>query len=189
MSSYHNLLLRQLKRLGILPGGEVPCAERWQQLLDRVDRAYKEADQERYLMQRSQEIASREKQELYGRIEEAQRIAGLGNWLFDEGRRTRRWSEECFQIFGVDPATTMPAYRELLKRIHRKDRPRLKRAIYAAWHDNKDFEIEFRILLPAGETRWVSVLGQPVKNSHGVVSRLHGTVMDITRRKLIELRQ
>src|SRR6185437_2866209 len=144
MFAFHSLLMRQLKRLGIEMGKRPANAQQWLLFLDRVNRAYTEADQERYLMERSQDIASREMQELYGHIEEAQRIAGLGNWSFDRTRRHGLWSRECARIFGLNPAAPMPSYKELSRRVHREDRVQVKDRTEAAFHDGKDFEIAFR---------------------------------------------
>ncbi|MBV8632863.1 MAG: PAS domain S-box protein, partial [Burkholderiaceae bacterium] len=189
MFNFHSLLLRQLKRLGIEVGKRPATAQQWLLFLDRVNRAYTEADQERYLMERSQEISSREMQELYGHIEEAQRIAGLGNWSFDRIRRKGWWSKECARIFGFNPPAAMPTYKELSRRVHREDRVQVKDRTEAAFHDGKDFEIEFRWLLADGATRWLRVVAQVQKDDLGRVVRLHGTVMNVTARKLVELRQ
>ena len=60
MSQLHPLLARQLERLGIADGDARPTAEQWQELTERVSRAYQEADQDRYLLERSQDLASAE---------------------------------------------------------------------------------------------------------------------------------
>jgi hypothetical protein len=83
VAAHHSLLRRQLKKLGIDNAQQPPTAEQWSDLLARVNRAYGEADQQRYLVERSQEVSSREMQDLYNRLEQAQRIAGLGHWSFD----------------------------------------------------------------------------------------------------------
>jgi PAS domain S-box-containing protein len=63
----HSLLNRQIKRLGIDP--TVPLsADGLQQLLERVSRAYEEADQDRYTIQRSLDISSAEMQALHQQI-------------------------------------------------------------------------------------------------------------------------
>jgi signal transduction histidine kinase/ActR/RegA family two-component response regulator len=68
--SAHPLLQRQMHRLGLQPD-QPPTAEGWRALLASVSRAYGEADADRYLMERSQELASQEMVEL----NEALRIA------------------------------------------------------------------------------------------------------------------
>ena len=60
----HDLLRRQLKRLG-LTAEQAPTLSSWEALLERVGQAYADSDSERTLSDRSQEIVSREMQVLY----------------------------------------------------------------------------------------------------------------------------
>ncbi|HYD78387.1 MAG TPA: EAL domain-containing protein [Paucimonas sp.] len=189
MSERHFLLRRQLKKLGIDPESGPATAEQWARFLERVDRAYTEADNERYLLERSQEISSREMRELYLHVEESQRIAGLGNWSFDRAGKRGLWSKECFNIFGMEPTARIPAYGEFLKRVHQGDRQQFNRRIRAALRHCEDFEVEFRYHLADGNLRWVRVKGQPLCGTEGKALRLRGTVMDVTSRKQVEQRQ
>ncbi|MGV3655798.1 MAG: bifunctional diguanylate cyclase/phosphodiesterase, partial [Noviherbaspirillum sp.] len=125
----------------------------------------------------------------YRRLREAQRIAGLGHWSFSRAREPGLWSEECHALLGLRPGAAPLTYRRLERLVHPDDRSALKDRIDAAVHDARDFEIEVRLLPATGGMRWVRLLGQPVRDSLGVLSRLHGTAMDVTRRKLAELRQ
>jgi PAS domain S-box-containing protein len=61
----HRLLERQLKRLGLQAESAPSDDQVWQQLLERISRIYEEADQDRYLEERSLSISSREMQELH----------------------------------------------------------------------------------------------------------------------------
>ncbi len=61
----HSLLLRQLKKLS-LEGSQLPVdGEVWLQLLQQVSDAYESADRDRYLLERSLEVSSREMEDLY----------------------------------------------------------------------------------------------------------------------------
>lgn len=60
----HPLLKRQLKRLG-LSETEPPPPAAWAALLARVSRTYDDSDQDRYTLERSLSISSKEMQELY----------------------------------------------------------------------------------------------------------------------------
>jgi len=64
----HNLLRRQLRRLGLAPG-RAPDVDVWKTLLDQVSQSYGSAEQDRYLLERSQDISSREMQELNDALE------------------------------------------------------------------------------------------------------------------------
>jgi signal transduction histidine kinase/ActR/RegA family two-component response regulator len=59
----HNLLSRQLRRVG-LDEATPPTLEQWPQLLERIDRAYAQIDQDRYLLERSLAISSEEMRQL-----------------------------------------------------------------------------------------------------------------------------
>jgi diguanylate cyclase (GGDEF)-like protein len=61
----HPLLSRQLSRLRLDPSTAPGADDDWRTLLARVSRAYESADQDRYLMERSLTISSREMGELY----------------------------------------------------------------------------------------------------------------------------
>lgn len=65
----HPLLWRQLRRLGL--HAEVPPADAaaWARVLERVSRADAEAEQDRCLLERSQDIASGEMAELYAALQ------------------------------------------------------------------------------------------------------------------------
>ncbi|HVS18829.1 MAG TPA: response regulator [Planctomycetota bacterium] len=56
----HRLLERQLRRLGLADPLAPPDAEHWRALLEHVDRVYAQADDDRYLLERSLDLSSRE---------------------------------------------------------------------------------------------------------------------------------
>jgi diguanylate cyclase (GGDEF)-like protein/PAS domain S-box-containing protein len=64
----HDLLARQLKRLRLDPAN-TPEPASWQRLLAQVSQAYADFGREHYLLDRSQEIASREMQALNGELQ------------------------------------------------------------------------------------------------------------------------
>ena len=61
----HRLLKRQLRRLGIDPVRGPADAATWSTLLERIDRTYEQADNDRYTLERSLDVSSREMQSLY----------------------------------------------------------------------------------------------------------------------------
>ena len=58
------LLARQLRRLGLDPGSPPSDPEVWRRLLERVGRSYDDAEQNRYLLERSLRISSQEMAEV-----------------------------------------------------------------------------------------------------------------------------
>jgi signal transduction histidine kinase len=59
----HPLLRRQLSKIGVDESGPTP--EQWRALLERVSATYSQADQDRYMLERSLEHSSEEMQSLY----------------------------------------------------------------------------------------------------------------------------
>jgi two-component sensor histidine kinase len=52
--------------------------------------------------------------------------------------------------------------------------------------DGSPFDIQFRIVQPGGEIKWMHALGTATMAANGVVSKLFGTAQDITERKRVE---
>jgi C4-dicarboxylate-specific signal transduction histidine kinase len=66
----HRLLLRQLSAFGFDENNLPAQIKDWQAFLARIERAYSDADQERYLLERSLHISSQEMQERWQLIEQ-----------------------------------------------------------------------------------------------------------------------
>ncbi len=184
--SIHPMLLRQLERAGLNIENPAMAPGQWHDLLQRISHAYTEADQERYLLGRSQELASRELEEIYLRLSEAQRIAGLGDWSFDLHNDSGQCSDGCVHILGMTSKSLHPSFSLLLERLHPEDRERFSAAVDTALVQGESFEIEFRVPVKNGENRWVHANVQPIPNPGGEAFRIRGTVMDITERKKAE---
>ena len=73
----HPLLTRQLKRLGL--GREVPTEAQWTALLTVVGATYREAEQDRELVERAMMISSAEMRELYDNLEQASRTSHVAH--------------------------------------------------------------------------------------------------------------
>ncbi len=79
---HHRVLARQLKKLGLDPAQPPPSAADWQHFLERISRAYEQADQDRYLLERSLTISSQEMQQLYENLRQSSsRLAAERNRL------------------------------------------------------------------------------------------------------------
>ncbi len=105
----HPLLERQLRKVG-LDGGTGASSTQLAALIDAVSRSYRDVDQERYLLERSQDLASREMVELNSalRLSEA-RMASLlslsSDWVWEQDLRGRFTfvSDELLLRTGIQP--------------------------------------------------------------------------------------
>src|SRR3990170_6757607 len=68
----HPLLNRQLNRIGLTEGA--PTVAAWRKLVESVSRTYKQADEDRYTLERSMAVSSRELQQLYENVAGEKRV-------------------------------------------------------------------------------------------------------------------
>jgi C4-dicarboxylate-specific signal transduction histidine kinase len=74
-----------------------------------------------------------------------------------------------------------------MSQVHPEDRSRIQQTINDALCDGKDYESEYRLVLPDGIVRWMSTRGSIHFDTAGKPSRLLGISIDITARKQAEL--
>jgi PAS domain S-box-containing protein len=109
----------------------------------------------------------------------------MGVWRFDVDSGVLETSESCRRNFGRDPGESF-SYEELRAAIHPADRERVTQAIETSLATGGDYDIEYRILTPAGELRWISIRAQPERDPDGTPRSLAGVSIDVTDRKALE---
>lgn len=129
------------------------------------------------------EEALRESEE---RLRLAQRAAGAGLWDWDIPGDRVTWSEEYYQLYGIDRSVT-PSYGRWLESIEPTDRERVDRACLDALECRADLDVEFRIHHPTRGTRWLTAIGRTFYDVAGNPCRMTGIALDITERKQAEL--
>lgn len=117
---------------------------------------------------------------------ESQRIAHLGNWDFDVTTGKISWSEEVFRIFGLDPCQDKPNLEEWLEMIHSEDREQCYNILQRSLNTGEYFDIEYRLIRPDGELRYLHSQGEVIENLHSQAIRLFGVIIDITEQKLAD---
>src|SRR5246127_1933641 len=131
------------------------------------------------------QVLSRDLQESKAWLEEAQRVAHIGYWVWDLETNQVIWSEETYRIFGLMPQVGSFDVARVGEMMHPEDREAVFRAAEEAIRSGTRADCEHRLVLPDGEIRVVHSLGEVKKNSHGR-TQMFGTTQDITDRKRIE---
>ena len=129
-----------------------------------------------------QKRAQEELQRSGAYLAEGQRLSRTGSWYWNINNGEVFWSKGFFAIFGLDPEKDKPSYSLYLGRIHPEDRSRLEESREAAVREKRDFEAEYRLLLPGGSIRYVHSVGHSRVGQSGDVEFI-GAAMDITERK------
>jgi PAS domain S-box-containing protein len=116
-------------------------------------------------------------------LEEGQKLSHTGSWMWNLSSGEIKWSREHFLIFGADPERDKPCTSLFWNRVHPEDREWLEKLVNQAVSDKREFEQEFRLILPDGTLKYVSGIGRPVFDDAGNLIAFMGTTMDITERK------
>jgi len=116
------------------------------------------------------------------RLQLALQAAGAG--LFDRDLRTDQitFSEQQYKTFGLEPGTPI-TYAVFRERVHPDDRDRVEAIGHEAIEQRKDIEVEYRIVRPDKEIRWLVSRGRPFFDETGEPVRLIGITVDVTERK------
>jgi PAS domain S-box-containing protein len=85
--------------------------------------------------------------------------ADLGVWNWDPSTNELAWSDRCRTLIGVS-ADEPPKVETFLKLVHEEDRAAVERAIESALRNGDSYSIEYRIVMPGGEVRWLHSLGR-----------------------------
>ena len=123
------------------------------------------------------------------RLEEAQRISHVGYWERDLATNHYTWSDENYRIFGLRPQERLLSFDEVQELLHPADRQMRAAAVAEALRGGPRYDVEYRVVRPNGEVRFVRSVGDVVRDESGRPRRVFGTVQDITERKRGEHRR
>ena len=116
------------------------------------------------------------------RLRLAQASAGAGVWDWDVRTGRLKWSEELFNLFGLDPAKDEASWDSWIRLLHPDDREGAEGRIRTAMADRTSLASDYRIVRPTGEVRWISALGTATYDAAGEPQRMSGICIDITQR-------
>lgn len=117
------------------------------------------------------------------RLLDSQRIAHVGSWELSLCDQTMFWTDEIYRILGTQRGDRQQTFDDLLGSVHPKDREQLTRKLAEISERGGDLAVQYRIVQPGGELRYVELQGRKLEDGEG----LTGTMQDITERKRIEL--
>jgi formate hydrogenlyase transcriptional activator len=119
------------------------------------------------------------------RLRLAAASAGAGLWTL-ETVSGRIWAtDKTKELFGFAPAEEFDL-EKFLAVVHPEDREAVRGTIEQAIHSGEDSSIEYRIIRPDGETRWISARGCRRSGEFGEPDQLMGVSVDVTERKQLE---
>src|SRR5258705_1504693 len=117
-------------------------------------------------------------------LTEAQRLSGTGSFGWNIASGEIVWSDQTFRIFGTD-RTTKPTVEFIIQRAHPEDRAAVQQTIDRASRDGKDFDHEYRLLMPDGSVKYVHAVARAVRDTSDSIEFV-GAVTDVTVAKETE---
>jgi PAS domain S-box-containing protein len=139
------------------------------------------------------EEALRRSQAAY--LAEAQKLSLTGSFGWNVVSGEVFWSEQSFAVFGCEP-TIKPSIELMLERVHPDDVESVRQTFDCvrgdrASGDRREFDIEFRLLLPDGTIKHVHAVAHSMDDAPGDdtpgKAQFVGSLMDVTAAKLAEV--
>lgn len=105
----------------------------------------------------------------------ANRIGRVSTWTANA--QTLHWGANAARMLGLEGHSA--SLEEVFDRVHRNDVAMLRQDWARAWAGEQPLDALFRLVLPRGQTRWMSVRGERVVDGSGYMT---GAAVDVTER-------
>ena len=125
--------------------------------------------------------------ESQAKLIQAQRVSKTGSVYRDYLSKKVEWSDELYRIFGVERGTFTPNTESFLDMVHPEDRAMLVASIEESERGVTPGPLQYRIIRPDGQTRWVYREAEVLFSEGKPVGRI-STYKDITEQRAAEQR-
>jgi PAS domain S-box-containing protein len=136
--------------------------------------------------QRAEEELFRTKEALRAsqeRLRAALSAAGTGTFRWDIPTNTVEWDGNLDRLFGLDPAKREQSLEAFLSAVHPEDRAAVEQSLARCAHDGSNFDMEFRVVRPDGDVRWIHDKAKAFRDEHGRLLYMTGACADVTSRR------
>ncbi|KAA1415977.1 response regulator [Nocardioides humilatus] len=120
--------------------------------------------------------------ELRERVDDAQRLANMGDYDWHIVTDKNSWSDQLYRIYGHEPGSFNASYERFLSMVHPDDRDTVTEMHRQAYQQGGSWQVTERIVRPDGEVRHLATNGVVVTDDNGNPIRMRGTCVDITER-------
>ena len=116
-------------------------------------------------------------------LKEAQKLAHIGHFDWDFGSDEFYWSDEMYRIYGYEPQSFEVTFDTLYSHTHPDDLQLLQNFIEKVKKEKIALSFGYRIVTAQKETRHVYGVREIEFDRKGKMSRLFGTLRDVTEQK------
>jgi len=121
-------------------------------------------------------------------LENAQRIAHLGSWEWELPHDAVHWSDETYRILGFAPGAVAPSFSAFLDCVHPEDMPPMQESMRRLLKTGEFNGQVVRIRRRDASVRYAQLQAVGHLDAAGTVTRLSGTIQDVTEIKEAEQR-
>lgn len=168
---------------GLLIVNQCDCPRQWTDF--EIGLMQQLANQAAIALTQSQLIESLQKSEETIRL--AINLNKIGCWDFDIASRKIKWNKTHFDLLGLDSSMPEGTYLMWRDRVHPDDLGWVEKTVSKALEDHVDLEVEYRIIRPQGDMRWVLSKGTGIYDDSGMAIRMVGVMFDVSDRKQMEI--
>ncbi len=155
-----------------------------------IEWSYKITNDRAYIVGNDITDSKRHEEELSHReslLAEAQKIGLMGHWKWDISKREMDWSDQIYNIFGLEKKNFIPTVKSISSRVFVSDRRKIYKEFQSVLNTNKKYKVQFKIDLPDGKAKYINCEGRcEINHETKQVESLFGIMQDITERTLHE---
>ena len=113
-------------------------------------------------------------------LQEAQRLAQLGSWKLNISSGKVAVSPEVLRRYDVKPEEDISSPEFWFYRIHPEERARVREHFEKCVFERRDYDDEYRIVLPDGTIKYQHSRGRPIVDEEGNLVEFSGTTIEVT---------
>ncbi len=116
---------------------------------------------------------------------QAERIAGMGYWLYRPRNQEISWSDGMYDLYGLEHTGSPPTLETVINLFHPDDRSSIRDFVLRSLDTGEAYELQLRVMRGA-EMRWVIASTRCQFDEAGGVTAVIGTMIDVTSMRRTE---
>ncbi len=109
------------------------------------------------------------------RLDATEAVARTGSFRWDPSTGRQVWSRMNYELHGYDHSVGPVSYEMCLDRLHPDDREAFLATVDAAVAEQREVDVEYRLLMPDGTIRYVFARAKPYRGGEWI-----GSLVDVT---------
>ena len=120
------------------------------------------------------------------RLTLALKSGGFGIWEYDFLQNRQIWDQRMYELYGFSDTNFPCTFDIWFNSLHPDDRDYMWETMQEVLQNNKEYDVDFRIIQPNGEIRYIKGYGLLNRDQQGQPLRMIGVNFDISDRKRAE---